>query len=141
MGSELVVGLDIGERRIGVALASTIARLPSAHCFIDLKKQPDFISEIKSIINGQSVEAIVVGLPRDMSGNETEQTAITRRFAEEISDRIDLPIVFQDESATSLLAEERLKSRGKPYNKGDIDAESAAIILQDYLNTTVGRTA
>jgi putative transcription antitermination factor YqgF len=58
-------------------------------------------------------------------------------FAQKLSE-LDAEIAFQDESLTSVLAEERLKKHGRPYSKGDIDAQAAAIILQDYLEERYG---
>lgn len=140
MGNKLVIGLDVGDRRIGIALSSTIARIASAHSFVD-RQNTDYMQVLEEVMKGQEVEAIIVGLPRDINGNETAQTVSCREFAAELASRTDVPVVLQDESTTSLLAEKRLKERGKPYVKGDIDAEAAALILQDYLNTKAGHTA
>lgn len=132
--SKIVLALDVGERRIGVALASSIACLASPHSFIDRQQTPDVAAKVKEIIGQQDVEAVVVGLPRGMDGQDTLQAEITRQFAAELEQSLQLPIVMQDETGTSLLAEERLRQRGKPYGKGDIDAEAAALILHDYLS-------
>lgn len=140
MGNKLVIGLDVGDRRIGIALGSTIARIASAHSFVD-RQNTDYMQVLEEVMKGQEVEAIIVGLPRDINGNETAQTVSCREFAAELASRTNVPVVLQDESTTSLLAEKRLKERGKPYVKGDIDAEAAALILQDYLNTKAGHTA
>lgn len=129
----MVLALDVGERRIGVALASLIARMPSAYATIDRMAEPDVIAKICDIIAKESVTELVVGLPRDMYGNETEQTKRVRIFAKELQGSISIPLTLQDEAVTSVQAEERLKQRGKPYAKADIDAEAAAIILEDYL--------
>ncbi len=141
MDNKLVIGLDVGERRIGVAVASTIARIPNAHSYIDRQKTPDYLPVLTKIMQGQDVEAIVVGLPRGMAGQDTKQTEQSRNFASELTARVEVPVVLQDEAMTSVIAQERLQSRGKPYEKGDIDAEAAALILQDYLSSRVGRTA
>jgi putative Holliday junction resolvase len=81
-------------------------------------------------------EAVVVGLPRSLDGNDTPQTLAVRRFTDDIlGARLGLDPVFQDEAGTSGIAEEQLKESGKPYDKGDIDAAAAVIILQDYLDS------
>ena len=82
----------------------------------------------------------VLGLPRSNEGNETAQSAYVRQFAKTLVEKLPgAKIRFQDESLTSVVAEERLKSRKKQYEKGEIDAEAAAIILQDFLESfTIG---
>jgi len=82
------------------------------------------------------LEAIVVGLPRSLDGSDTPQTLAVRRFCDDVLWRkLRIEPVFQDEAGTSSLAEDRLKEAGKPYTKADIDAEAAALILQDYLDS------
>ncbi len=137
----MAAALDVGERRIGVAMTSLLARLPAAYRTIDRASDAAAIAEICDIIAKENVRELAVGLPRDMQGNETEQTKKVRRFAASLQKKLDIPLVFQDEAVTSVRAEERLKNRGKPYTKGDIDAESAAIILQDYLQNNQEYTA
>lgn len=134
MSSGMAVALDVGERRIGVALTSLIARLPAAYTTIDRKTEVNVIGKISDIIAKEGVTELVVGLPRDMFGNETEQTKRVRLFAQDLQKQITIPLTLIDEAVTSVQAEERLKATGKPYAKGDIDAEAAAIILQDYLS-------
>ena len=76
----------------------------------------------------------VLGLPRSNEGNETRQSQYVKKFAAELVKNIPgAKVAFQDESLTSVVAEERLKKRGKKYERGDIDAEAATIILQDFL--------
>lgn len=80
--------------------------------------------------------AVVVGLPRGLDGQDTTQTLAVRRFSDDLLwRRLHIEPVFQDEAGTSSVAEDRLKASGKTYAKGAIDAEAAAIILQDYLDT------
>lgn len=141
MSSGYVLALDVGNRRIGVALASVIARLPAPLTVIDRNKTADVVAEIVDLVKKNEVKTVVVGLPRDMTGNETDQTIAVREFAAQISKELNIPVIMQDEAVTSVLAEERLKNRGKPYDKGDIDAEAAVMILDDYLKTTERRTA
>jgi len=78
------------------------------------------------------IDTIVIGYPRNQSGEPTAQTAFVEEFALKLRD-FDADIVFQDESLTSVMAENRLKSRSTGYDKADIDSEAAAIILQDYM--------
>ena len=78
-------------------------------------------------------DAIVVGLPRSLDGRETPQTLAVRRYVEDVLGNFKAEIIYQDEAGTSSVAEERLMASGHKYDKADIDAEAASIILQDYL--------
>jgi putative Holliday junction resolvase len=140
MNPTYVLALDVGERRIGVALASTIARIAAPLVTIDTKEISDVYGTIEGLAKENSATVLVVGLPTDMKGDDTDQTRYCRQFAAELGEKINLPVVLQNETATSIAAEERLKASGKPYNKGDIDAYSAVIILQDYLASQTERT-
>lgn len=89
------------------------------------------VREIAELVVREEIDTIVVGFPRNQQGEATAQSASVQAFADRLGDMAT--IVFQDESLTSVMAENRLKSRHKQYQKGDIDKEAAAIILQDYL--------
>lgn len=141
MDNGFVLALDVGTRRIGIALASLVARLPAPYGFIDRQVVTDVFGHIKNLIEKEQVSVVVVGLPRDMTGQETDQTRLCRDFAAELAQKITQPVVMQDEAVTSHEAEARLRARGKAYGKGDIDAEAAAMILDDYLKLAAGRTA
>lgn len=125
-----LVGLDVGEVRIGVALASTDVRI--AVPFDTIEVDGTEIEKIAKIVIDENADTIVVGYPRNQSGDSTKQTEFVEQFAKGLED-FDAEIVFQDESLTSVLAEERLSKQRRSFTKGDIDSEAAAIILQDYL--------
>lgn len=94
------------------------------------------IEQIAQLYLNENAYQIIVGYPRNQQGETTAQTAYVEEFVEPL--REFATIVFQDESLTSVQAEQRLQSRRSPYTKGDIDAEAAAIILQDYMETEYG---
>jgi putative transcription antitermination factor YqgF len=94
------------------------------------------VRAIAEIVAGSNIDTIVVGYPRNQSGEATAQTAVSEAMAERLKDLVNR-IEFQDESLTSVMAENRLKLRGH-YTKADIDKEAAAIILQDYLEQNYG---
>ena len=125
-----LVCLDVGEKRIGVAVGDN--RIKIAVPFDTVEVNGDEIQAIAKIYANQRADVLVVGYPRNQSGESTAQTAYVEDFTTRLSGVSD-KIVFQDESLTSVLAEQRLKSHNRPYAKGDIDAQAAAIILQDYL--------
>lgn len=129
-----LIALDVGTKRIGVAAADS--NLPIALPLLTIDVDGSEVEMVGAIVKDRSVETIVVGYPRNQSGDATDQTGIAEAFADKV--RQFANIVFQDESLTSVMAEERLQSSGKPYAKGDIDAMAAAIILQDYLEVHYG---
>lgn len=142
-----VVGLDIGERRIGVAISDatcTLARpvgvLRSAALDRDALEQ--VTQEVARLAGEEDgVATIVVGLPRRLDGTPNEMTPRVESFAHELGALTHLQIVLQDERLSSREAESRLALREKDWRtrKQQLDAASAAIILQDYLDTRPGR--
>ena len=127
-----ILGLDVGEKRIGVARIDTDTRIavPVGYILVDGTEWQQ-IAKLSALHNTMF---FVLGLPRSNEGNETAQTVYVRNFAKTLAEKVPgVKIRFQDESLTSVVAEERLKARGKPYEKGAIDAEAATIILEDYI--------
>lgn len=124
--------LDVGTRRIGIALADSAVKIAVPFTTVETDDSKTEIDEISKIIAREEIDTLVVGLPRNLSGEETAQSAYTKEVASQFEMLVD-KIVFQDESLTSIQAENLLKSYKKPYSKGDIDMNAAAIILQDYL--------
>ena len=123
------LAIDYGARRVGLATADTEARLASPFMTI---APHELVATIK---REGPFEAVIVGLPRSLDGTNTPQTLAVKRFCDDVLWRkLHIDVVYQDEAATSSVAEERLKESGKPYEKGDIDAVAASIILQDYLD-------
>lgn len=128
--SKQLLGLDVGAARIGVALGDTGIRIAVPYDFIEVDGNE--ITAIAELVIKNNVYTVVVGYPRNQSGEPTQQTAYVEEFSKKLQD-FDANIVFQDESLTSVIAEQRLAARRKNYAKGDIDSEAAAIILQDYM--------
>jgi putative Holliday junction resolvase len=126
-----VLALDVGSKRIGVAATSLIARLP--HPVTTLSNDENFFASLKEIISQEDAGILIVGLPRGMQGQDTDQTRVVQDFVKELKSEIGLPLYLQDEAVTSEKAEAELKGRGKPYAKGDIDALAATYILDDWL--------
>jgi len=125
----MVLGLDYGSKRIGVAVGDVGVGHASAVTTI---ATAEWATELPRLTEEHGADRLVVGLPRGLDGQETAQTALARRFASEAEAATGLPVTLQDEAGTSELAIERL---GKlAHDKAKIDAEAAAIILQDYLD-------
>ena len=125
------MALDVGTKRIGVALASAAARI--AHPLTTLAAGDTVLAAVRQLIEKEHVQALCVGLPRGLDGQETQQTRDVRAFVDTLQQALDVPVYLQDEAVTSRQAEAELAVRGKPYAKGDIDALAATYILEDFL--------
>ena len=135
MSSRTLIGLDVGEKRIGVAVADAGIRI--AVPFMTIVVDGSEIETIAKLVIEEDADTIVVGYPRNQQGEATAQTDYVEKFTKRL-EYLDKEIVFQDESLTSVLAEQQLKAYNRPYSKGDIDAGAATIILQDYLELRRG---
>jgi putative holliday junction resolvase len=126
-----VLALDVGAKRVGVAVASLEARLP--HPLITLTLDDTFWPALQNIVEVERVRALIVGFPRGLQGQHTAQTEAIEAFVQQLRQHFPLPIHLQDEALTSKHAEAELKGRGRPYDKGDIDSLAATYILDDWL--------
>jgi putative Holliday junction resolvase len=128
--SKQLLGLDVGLKRTGVARASALARLAEPLVTINTV---DVIKTLTQLIEQYNVGTIVVGLPRNLRGDDTAQTTWVRDWVRHAKSKIDLPFYWQDEALTSKIAEAKQKSYTK---KVDIDSLAASIILQDFLESS-----
>lgn len=124
------IALDVGTVRIGMATADSVMRIPIPLPTVAVDGTE--VEAITNIVSDRLADTVVVGYPRNQSGEATAQTEYVKSFAKQLTEQ-GIQVVFQDESLTSVAAEARLKNRGKLYQKADIDAEAAVIILEDYL--------
>ena len=127
-----IMALDVGTKRIGVALSDYLQMIAIPHSCINRKPENDAIQEIKKIAEENHVEKIVVGLPKNMDGSIGYQGKDCIDFSQKI---IGFDIILEDERLTSEEAEERLRERKIDFrkNKGLVDIESACVILEQYL--------
>ena len=137
-----MVGLDVGERRIGVAISDATRTLARPVAVLQIQRLDAAAvvcaaDEIRRLADeDDGISAIVVGLPRRLDGTPTSLTAGVQTFASQLGARTGLPVAFQDERLTSVEAESRLAERDKDWRsrKKRLDAAAAAIILQDHLD-------
>ena len=134
------LGVDYGRRRIGLALSDATGLL--ARPWKTIAGGRDAARDLARIAGELGAEedglaAIVIGLPRRLSGEANEQTAAATKLADDLRTLVDVPIVLQDERLSSHAAEELLARREKDWRKrkAQLDAAAAAIILQDYLDS------
>lgn len=145
------IGLDLGERRIGLALAEDDGAAARPHSTLRRGTTLDAdAAAIGAVVEGESADELVVGLPLEASGAEGPQAALTRAWAAALGERLGLPVTLRDERLSSHLAETRLgpmkrgRSGGPPSKtqrdayRARVDREAAAIILQDELDTRAG---
>jgi len=134
------LGIDYGERRIGVAISDPTGTI--AGPLPTLKKRrghrPPY-GELEKIAEENGVEAIVLGLPLSLSGEESEWTAEVRRVGEKLGERLGVPVHYVDERMTSVRAERVVRrrlglSRGERERKERVDAAAAVLILQSWLD-------
>ncbi len=126
-----VIALDVGERRIGVAVANVHARLASP--LTTLLNTENIYQDIHDLLDQHAAKVLVVGLPRGLDGQHTAQTVVVEEFKAALEQTLAIPVYWQDEAMTSRQAESELEARGKPYKKEDIDALSATYILEDFM--------
>jgi putative Holliday junction resolvase len=126
-----IVALDVGAKRIGVASANVIARLASP--LTTLTVGPDILEDIKQLLAKETAVAMVLGLPRGLDGQVTEQTRRVQAFGDELEAHLSVPVYWQDEALTSVKSEEELRAKGGNYTKGAVDALAATYILEDFL--------
>jgi putative Holliday junction resolvase len=131
----VVIGLDVGSARIGAARGDQAVRIASPLAMIP-NDQTAFTA-IAQLVKDNHAETVVIGLPRDANGQETAQSQISRDFAAQLSQAVTVPILFQDESLTSIAAERNLRARKgfreQMLRDGTLDSEAAALILTDFL--------
>jgi putative Holliday junction resolvase len=132
----VVIGLDVGTRRIGVARGDLEVCLAAP--LMTLSNDAAVLTNLSRLVQENQAETVVIGLPRNNEGQETTQSQISRDFAAKLADTLDVKIHLQDESLTSVLAEKNLRER-KNFKEsmlrdGHLDAEAAALILQDFLD-------
>ena len=142
MDRTVILGLDVGVRRIGVAWGDDEVRL--AVPLEPIVNDGEALDKLAKLIIRMGVSTVVVGLPRNNDGMETQQSKYSRQFADDLVDTLiaqevnDVDIVMQDESLTSIEAEDMLKRDKRHYNDrmlrdGTLDSQAAVIILTDYL--------
>lgn len=129
-----MLGLDVGERRIGVAVSDGHIAVPLT--IIEHRSRVADIARIAELARKHDAEVIVIGLPlMTISGDEGEQARLTRRFGEHLAAEVALPIAYQDERYSSALAADASPpAAGRRPAKRHLDDRAAAVILQSYID-------
>jgi putative Holliday junction resolvase len=131
-----VLALDVGERRIGVAVSDPTGILARPlTTIVRASRQADF-EAIAALLERYAIERVVVGLPLSLDGTEGPQAVKIRRYGERLVAALEVPIEFWDERYSSAVAIEILQEKGQSrrHMRDELDATAAAVILQSYLD-------
>jgi len=130
------LGLDVGKKRVGVAGCDGTGLIATGITTINRSSWAEDLKKLQTIIEEREVKTLVIGLPYSMDGTLGFQAKQVQKFAKKISQALSLPFEYVDERLTSHEATNQLKAqkRFSTYNKGLIDQQAAAIILQRWLD-------
>jgi len=130
------MGLDIGERRIGVALSDSLRIIAGALTVVERVTDDAALKEIIDLARENEVERIVVGMPRSLDGSLGKQAQAVQSFVDLLKERTDIPVVTWDERLSTVAAERTMLEVGmkRDKRKKRRDSLAAAIILQGYLD-------
>jgi putative pre-16S rRNA nuclease len=140
---KIVLAFDFGLRRIGVACGDTLSRSASALKAVPVDLSGPRWQVIASLLRDWQPEMLVVGLPYNVDGSDSEQTLAARGFAVELARRHALEVALVDERYSSLEAEARLKAarasglRRRRVAKSDVDAAAACVILERWFSEKI----
>lgn len=131
-----VLALDIGEKRIGVANSDALRMLAHPFATLQWKGLEALINELEKIIRDEGIVTIVIGMPYTLKGGDSKKTKEIKKLADQLKERLKIPVVEQDERLTTKMASDALQAVGKKPSKqrNKIDQIAAVYILQSYLD-------
>lgn len=138
-----IMALDVGDKTIGVAISDALLLTAQARPTLRRKDPKADIEHLRRLAVENEVHQVVVGQPLHMDGRESPQSQKIARFAEQLQQTLDLPIVFWDERLTSFEAEQHLEQLGLNWRqrREQVDKIAAMIILQNYLDSRPKQSA
>jgi len=136
------MALDVGEKTIGVAISDSLLLTAQARPTIRRKSPSSDIELLRRMAEENEVHQILVGQPLHMNGKESRQSQRIGRFAADLKNKLDIPVLFWDERLTSFAADQHLEEMGLNWRqrREHIDKIAAMIILQDYLDNRPSRS-
>jgi putative Holliday junction resolvase len=131
-----ILGLDVGDKRIGVAVSDPTGMLVTPLVTVQRKNMRSDVARLAALAAEQEAEMVVMGLPLNMDGTEGEQARKVRSLAKQLAFATKLPIQYHDERLSTFSAIENLVERGVKtgHNRDLVDMEAAAIILRAFLD-------
>jgi len=136
-----VMGLDYGDRNIGVAISDAFRWTAQGLCTVERRRDGGHADRIAELVKEHEVSELVVGLPKNMNGTLGPRGEISIAFAEELKEKLDLPVHLWDERLTTVSAERTLIEAdvSRKKRKQVIDKMAATLILQNYLDSKTKR--
>jgi len=131
-----VLAIDLGEKRIGLAISDATRLIAAAHSVMQRKSRREDYARYGRLIEEQHITLLVMGLPIPLHGIEGERAAWVRDYTAELQEHIPIPVVFWDESLSTKQAEASLFERGRQGRRmrDQVDAVAAAVFLQEFLD-------
>lgn len=132
-----VIGLDVGERRVGVAVSDPTGTLASPHSILHRRSKTEDFAAVARLVQELEAERVVVGLPLTLAGEVGPQARRIQRYARGLAASLDVPVEFQDERYSTSTAETLLMESGRKRKnqKTYVDDAAAAVFLQEYLDS------
>ena len=131
-----ILGIDFGERRIGLALSDALGITAQGLPTLDTKKTKDIFTHLKNIIKDKNVTKVVVGIPKNMNGTIGSKGMEVKKFVQELIKKTKMDVILWDERLTSVQSLKAMKELGiKQKRKEEVDRISATLILQNYLDS------
>lgn len=131
------LGLDLGSRTLGMAISDSLGIIASSYKIIRHNEEYDkLIEEVSSTVLEKKIEAIVLGLPKNMNNTIGPKGELSFQFKEMLENKLNIPVYLQDERLTTRQAENLLinNDTSRKKRKKVIDSMAATIILQSYLD-------
>ena len=131
-----ILAIDTGTKRCGVAVCDELRVTTRPLAVIERSSWKKLLTNIKDLISEFDAKALVIGLPLESDGSESEMSTEARRMARNFALSLDVPVFLQDERVTSYEAKSRLWEQGKTVKESRrlVDSEAASIILADFLD-------
>ena len=135
-GKERALGVDVGDRRIGIAVEDELGLMAHARDPLDARDRKRAVREVLAMVEDDAITDLVVGLPLDMRGHEGDAAKKARAFAQALADATPCTVHLFDERLTTVEAHRRLREAGKKQKdtRGIIDGVAAATLLQAWLD-------
>jgi putative Holliday junction resolvase len=130
-----VMAIDLGEKRIGLAISDPLRLVARGHSVIKRKSRREDFARYQQVIAEQDITLVVMGLPVPLSGIEGDKAAWVRDYSADLQTHLTVPVILWDEALSTKRAEASLRAQGRKLKKikERVDAVAAAFILQDYL--------
>lgn len=135
-----ILGIDYGEKRVGLAISDEEKKYSFSYLTLDGGNKNELLAQLSEICQSEKIDRVVIGLPLNQDGGSGPAAEKVKGFGQAISHRLNIPINFEDERYSSVMAGQLFRESGRKtkQTKNLIDQKSAQIILQSYLDKKNG---